>query len=600
MTSDEQDPSNSNAAEQAREQSVSERAGLAEDPPSVPPFADGPKPQTMYGMPALDVFGGVDDLFDVPTLGTKAPSGPVAAAPGPPPLPTIAPLGERKGPPPPKTGSHAVIPVEPPKPPKSRSRPKISPATKPAAGVPSALPAQNQTPVATSTKSAPLPSAAGLIAKIRAAKLKEEPEASGNEPAAPPRSVAPPPAPANEVEEPGSEQPELARPERPATLELIEIHGSKPAATAKRELVEAPLRDTAASTEREEEVTHIASSLRSDGSGSHVRGEVERASEPSAESSDTSLTMASSSSGSRAIGARTNVEKSESKRFAPPPPASKKPLAPPPPSTSADGAGLPKIGVPYEPPALILKQDEQAESPAQAGEVEAQAQAQAEPEERRVEPPRPARLPVPGSRLPPASPPVAARIAAVASAQPTAIPIGTPTEVAPQDTAALIDGLANEIIAESEREAAVTIKAKTLPQARQESRPRQRRKIALYFLGAAAALSLIVALLPSSGSSTATEPEPEPEIDPTELLEPLVEPEPEPGPVARVEPPPEPKPEPLLAVPPETDETGGEPEVAPPEPEPEPKPEPKTEPKTKPKSTPKPEPKTEPKPEPKP
>ena len=65
MTSDEQDPSNSNAAKRDREQSASERGGLTEDPPTVPPFADGPKPQTMYGMPALDVFGGVDGLFDV-------------------------------------------------------------------------------------------------------------------------------------------------------------------------------------------------------------------------------------------------------------------------------------------------------------------------------------------------------------------------------------------------------------------------------------------------------------------------------------------------------------------------------------------------------
>src|SRR5690606_39936333 len=133
----------------------------------------------------------------------------------------------------------------------------------------------------------------------------------------------------------------------------------------------------------------------------------------------------------------------------------------------------------------------------------------------------------------------------------------------------LIDGLANEIIAESEREAAVTIQAKTPARIAKESRPRQRRKIALYFLVAAAAVSLIVALLPSSGSSTATDTDQE--IDPAELLEPLeplveplVEPEPEPEPVALIEPQPEPEPDPLLAIAPEAGETGEAPEITPP------------------------------------
>lgn len=625
MASDEKIPgAETGSGSSERERSVSESASRSTadrggDPPTLPPFAEGPKPQTMYGMPALDVFGGVDDLFDVPAVGTKAPSGPVAPSVGPPPLlPNLAPLAPRKGPPPPKTGSHAIVPpvapvapsapvtpksvakpapIHPPAPvpvPSASTKPDTERVNKPSLGVPSRIAPEK--PVETPTRNVALPSAAGLAARIRAARAKEDDEASKNEPLA--TEPAKPAAPSKPVETSAAPEPVIAP--QPANLEHVAAHDNKPAATAKRELIDAPP-PPPNSGDLEEEVTFIATTLRAESSDSHTRDELEPTDEPAAASSNTLQSMAA---------ARSPDEPSERRRFVPPPPTSKGPLAPPPPTTHTDAAA-PKVGVPYEPPALILRQD-QAAAEDEATELD-EAQLEGEDESDHAEPPRPVRLPTPGARLPPASEVVAQRIA-LASVQASEAPTeaGAPTPIAPQDTASLIDGLANELIADSEREAAVTLQAKLPKRDRPAvSASGRKRKIALYFLGAAAAVSLIVALLPSNERAskadgeaqqqakadtkpvgeqplTETDPDPQPtepatapEPAPEPKVEPTPEPEPEPEPEVQAPPVEEPKPVVATTTKPKTSKKPA-PEPEPPpkvaEPKPEPKPQPKPEP----------------------
>jgi outer membrane biosynthesis protein TonB len=289
----------------------------------------------------------------------------------------------------------------------------------------------------------------------------------------------------------------------------------------------------------------------------------------------------------------------------PAPPATKPVLAPPPPTSVGSAEQPAKVGAPYEPPALVLERSEDAA----ASEPDASDEKHPPDHDTESARPRPA-LPIPGSRRPPLDPmnPImAARLAsggeplADAGADADAVP----EPISAQDTASLVNGLADEIIAAEHEPSpaansgalagATPVEIDDLPPERRPANER-RRKLALYFLGVAAVLSLIVALLPSKDDPSETEPTPEVADTP--------EPEPTPDPTLLAEAkPPEPDPLPLEPIPASETETGADAE---PEPEPQPvsssKPKPKTtkQPEAEPKPEPKPQPKPEPKPEPTP
>jgi hypothetical protein len=296
-------------------------------------------------------------------------------------------------------------------------------------------------------------------------------------------------------------------------------------------------------------------------------------------------------------------------------------LAPPPPQTSSGVHDeQPQIGVPYEPPAVIIR----SETNDEGGDLDPQHASEVSPEEPRGLP-RPGRLPPPSGRGPSgARPPAPPSPIAAEPQDPNALPAlapapavvaafvpGVPDVVEPQDTAALIDGLANEIIAEATAESAATIHMKAPVVAVEEDPPpgqtQRNRKIALYALVGAAVISLIVTLLPSKkddaaakdpaveqparGDEKVPEAEPEPELAQADSADSAgsagpVEAEPDPPPVG------DPQPTP-------TDEPEAEPEskpkpVASTTSKPAPEPKPKPTPKPKPKPTPKPEPKPAP------
>jgi outer membrane biosynthesis protein TonB len=289
----------------------------------------------------------------------------------------------------------------------------------------------------------------------------------------------------------------------------------------------------------------------------------------------------------------------------PAPPATKPVLAPPPPTSVGSAEQPAKVGAPYEPPALVLERSEDAA----ASEPDASDEKHPPDHDTESARPRPA-LPIPGSRRPPLDPmnPImAARLAsggeplADAGADADAVP----EPISAQDTASLVNGLADEIIA-AEHEpspaansgalAGATPVEIDLPPERRPANER-RRKLALYFLGVAAVLSLIVALLPSKDDPSETEPTPE-VADASES-----EPTPNDPTLLAEAKPPEPEPLPIEPIPASETETGADAE---PEPEPPPvsssKPKPKTtkQPEAEPKPEPKPQPKPEPKPEPTP
>jgi hypothetical protein len=285
----------------------------------------------------------------------------------------------------------------------------------------------------------------------------------------------------------------------------------------------------------------------------------------------------------------------------PPPPATKPVLAPPPPTSAGLAEQQTKVGAPYEAPALVLERSDDAAA------SEPIASEEAHPPDPDTETARPrAALPIPGNRRPPVevmNPIMAARLASgvgepLVDVQAEADAV--PERIAAQDTASLVNGLADEVIAEHELAAS----SASVPNASpveldttddSPSPSERRRKLALYFLGVAAVLSLIVALLPSKETTNETEPTPE-----------VAEaPEPEPDPTLLAEAPPqEPVPVPQEPVPASDTETGAETDAGT-EPAPEPTPVASTKPKpttTKPEPKPesKPKPKPEPKPEPKP
>ena len=551
-------------------------AGPVTDPPTLPPFADGPRPATIHGFPKVDVFGSgddVDDLFEVPTLGSKSYVGPAPKAAAPPP---VAPLSGRKAPP---TGPLPTLPPIGNAPAVREPTPGPRMHNIDAAGVPTELP--DESPSTT------LPPASSLIEKIRAAKRNAgagDDTKSGSLPKLPPikplaatkKPVASKPVAATPSEpepiKPEPSEPEPSEPSKVAaspepTPAAADIEPRSDADAAKPDEAETrawldpvPLDSldrrpqivvdtgTAANPQPSSEAT-----LRADASS--------RESPPSVAAAEPQPESASDDEQTIAVTPRPMAISSV---VAPPPPSTG-PLAPPPPpmTTGSDGDEQPRVGAPYVPPAVVLRADETLDDEiAEEADIGAQT----------PELPRPARLPLPGARLPPADPIIAARLAQVAAEQPTSAPVGAPQMISPQDTASLVNGLASELIAEVESEQAVTLQAKVPVVASQPPRTddRRRRKFAIGALAAGMLLSILALVLPSGEGEDASlvpdieQPQPDPS-DPTLAAQTEAKPQPEPEPVAppTAEPDVEAEPEPQVEAPP--------PE---PEPEPEPKPEP--------------------------
>lgn len=561
---------------------ISEAGRVADpvtDPPTLPPFADGPRPATIHGFPKVDVFGSgdnVDDLFDVPTLGSKSSVGP---APKPPPKaaapPPVAPLSGRKAPP---TGPLPTLPPIGNAPAVREPTPGPRMHDVDAAGVPTELP--DESPSTT------LPPASSLIEKIRAAKRNAgagddakpgplpklppiKPLAASKKPVASKPVVAKPSEP--EPSEPEPSEPEPSEPSKvaaspepaPAAADVepsVDADAAKPDDAETRAWLEPVPLDSldrrpqlvVGTGTAAEPLPSSEATLRADtgADASSPESPPVAAAEPEPESaSDDEQTIAV-----------TPRPMAISSVVAPPPPSTG-PLAPPPPPTTTGPDGdEPRVGAPYVPPAVVLRADETLDDElAEEADIGARA----------PELPRPARLPLPGARLPPADPIIAARLAQVAAEQPTSAPVGAPQMISPQDTASLVNGLASELIAEVESEQAVTLQVKVPVVASQPPRTddRRRRKFALGALAAGMLLSILALVLPGGEGEDASlvpdieQPQPE-QPDPTLAARTDAKPQPEPEPVAppTAEPDVEAEPEPQVE--------------APPEPEPEPKPEP--------------------------
>ena len=259
-----------------------------------------------------------------------------------------------------------------------------------------------------------------------------------------------------------------------------------------------------------------------------------------------------------------------------------KPLAPPAPRSVVD-EDRPRIGVPYEPPAVVVRLSE-----VEASEPELAHEREDTGVRGHAALPKPGRATIPArAPMPSSDPGKVVPLPLHARAE------GAPHAIAKEDTGALIDGMADEIVAQARRERVQTQIVATLPAPKPTTDNRRTRKLVIGFSIFALAASLLVALLPDSSEDTIAEDDAaEPEPLPTALPES----EPKPDLIAQADP----APEPIAAPDPPSEEPLAEPE---PEPEPTveaPKPEKSTKPKTK--AEPKPEPvvATKPKPEPKP
>ncbi|MFV8753675.1 hypothetical protein ACNOYE_24230 [Nannocystaceae bacterium ST9] len=649
------------------------------EPPTLPPFSsDGPRPLTIAGMPAVDVFGS-DDLFaDVPALGARAPSGAVPVLPGAPATKLAVPAPPKLAvPPPPKLGAPKL--AAPPKLattgapigalPQSRIETVSGPAPKPVETKPvETKPVETKLvesrpeskiiegkPVANKRKaSGPKPAAGSDLAKAIALSPDLEFELSVGliDPAevlraAREREAS---APVERTETPGPIAMALAdaKPEpkldsvvgpkptgpkldsvvgpkptepkldsvvgpKPTGPKLDSVVGPKPLAGKSKSddidnLVTAPfpsLATLAAQGAVPEEIDDRQSpppraaeprdAIVATITESHVEPpatlepviierptSVDSAIPPTFDSSAPSESRSHESSGP-SQDTSTSVDGSMSSKPA-------NPMAPPAPRSVIDDR--PRLGVPYEPPAVIVRLHEPSPTP-EATQPSTEIREDTNPRGPAALP-RPGRSPMPPARAPAPSPDAGKVVPLPVLARPE----GAPRPIGPQDTGALIDGMADELVAKTHHPPPTKTLIMEVPD--DEPAPAAntggRRKLVIGFVLFAIAASLLVALLPpddSSSDEVAANDDP-----PSEPVEPKpVEPIAGPDVLAQADPTPSPD--------------SGEPEVEAPPSEPEPGPEPgsTSKPKSgKPKSSkpaPAPEPtptatKPKPKPEPKP
>lgn len=580
---------------------LGERAGESteidrslDDPPSVPPFAStGPRPPTIAGIPAEDIFGGgdVDGLFApaLPKLGPTVATPPVPKI-GPPPLvPEVRPVARAAAPPLPpsppagliKPPTTRVAPLAPPTtlpskpstpPPKSIgelaksaepagvAKPSTTPASQPEPPVEAAAPAIKSLadlgrPLSDDERfelEVGLVDEAELLRKILAKQAAERGRASaGPQQAAADRSEASPTHASREAER--SEK--IEKSERAERSEKSEPAVTRePIATLEPVPMREPIASLVATLEpvsivsRESEST--PSAIRSllddvDANASSKRTESTEPSRPWADTGSSnddgvsSLLQAQTASeaarASEAAVAHPDASSEDGPTIMHPRSArialasldtspSKSPLAPPPPRSTSTAPAQAQLGAPYEPPAVILR-DESPSAPAS----ELDDDAESSTDTREPEPPHSPTLPEPSAlrrpgRLPaPDRPPVAPAPATAERIIPKPTMImgssGVPTPMPKQDTGALIDGLANELVAEAQRETAVTIQAKTPARVAAEARQKRNKRLAWAFVAVAAAAIFTVALLPddpadsqaaSDVEPTRDEPAPEP------------------------------------------------------------------------------------------
>ncbi|NVB42320.1 hypothetical protein G6O69_31145 [Pseudenhygromyxa sp. WMMC2535] len=456
------------------------------DPPSVPPFDSAhPQPKTIHGVPTKDLQGAggdLDDLFAVPSLGETTKVG--LAPKGPPPLlPPVAPappVAGAKGPP--KIPAPASVPAPAAKGPAPAAK-GPAPAAKgpaPAAKGPAPTPAPAKTPEpetkprviideglfddededeGAGETSQALPPPSSLLAKIRAAQSKGS-EQSGSTPVDP----------APKAEDPALGASALAPDSAP------EPAPTEPAPTEPAPTEPAPT----------EPAPSEAAEL-SDADGSSHGADLSSGSPSEDDPREDEATLAFSRERAAKVIAST-----------PPAPRAKSPMAPPPPSTTGASEDEEDEGrriVPYVPPAVILRPDDPDEAPLPSQDTAISRVSQP----RGL--PRPGRLPQPARRDSPAlSPsPQAASVVPQPSMAMRGRSEGAPVPVAPQDTASLISGLADELVAEVERENAPTVQV-DLHQSRlaasaqaPEEAPTSRRKFVLIGVGAAALIALMAA-----------------------------------------------------------------------------------------------------------
>jgi hypothetical protein len=509
------------------------------EPPTLPPFSagPGPRPLTLAGMPAID-FGGADDLFaNVPVLGSRpvsapAPFMPVASAkPGGPrpkvavPSPPALVGSAAKLAPPPKLSATGKPLGPPPKPPRSpvaapgetaseTTSSVVAPTPTEAAGAKPAVTivAKPAEPVALSSTSSSsseselaealalwpdleFEHSVGLIdpaevirrARERAASpsieappVVEVAKTSGAEPIAVVDDRESPPP---HVEQLGDSKVSAITPSVPEPVEPVVAIDSPITRTVI--LVESAIPNTVIAESHDP--TPIESIQSSDSSAAIESIESSESSDPSPPAADTT----------------TNVDGSTPSKLEP----AARPMAPPAPRFPIDDR--PRMGVPYEPPAVVVR----LPVPEQTSEA---ASASPEPEEPSAR--GPIALPKPGrpSGTPARAPSPPADAGKVVPLPVLARPHGAPNMIGQEDTGALIDGMADEMVEQARRANAAMLDGKDLDEV-EPAANRNHRKWIIGFLLFAVAACLLVALLPDDDADTVVAvgdsdtPNPEPE-----------------------------------------------------------------------------------------